>query len=96
MILVSNDDRIPYGCQDSSAATENIFLAAASYGIGTVWVNALMHLRKHAPVKEMLDKMGIPENHTIWSCICMGYPVSDGAALARKEHVVFYPDRSEE
>lgn len=45
LILVSNDNRNPDGCQDASCAAENMMLAAGSYGLGSVWLNPLMTLR---------------------------------------------------
>lgn len=90
IILVSNDERNPYGCQDSSAAAENIFLAAWSYGIGSVWLNPLMTLRNEDPVKTLLDSYGIPENHKIWCMIGLGYPVAEGKLLARNKDVIKY------
>lgn len=45
IVLISNDSRNPYGCQDASVAAENMFLDAWSYGIGSVWLNPLMKLR---------------------------------------------------
>ena len=88
--MVSNDERNPYGCQDSSAAAENIFLAAWSYGIGSVWLNPLMTLRNEDPVKTLLDSYGIPENHKIWCMIGLGYPVAEGKLLARNKDVIKY------
>ena len=88
IILVANDNRNPYGCQDASVATENIMLAAWSYGIGSVWLNPLMTMRDKSPVKEVLDSYGIPENYTIWSAVAMGYPVTEGLRLKKKTDVV--------
>lgn len=90
VILISNDDRNAYGCQDASCAAENIMLAAASYGIGSVWLNPLMTLRGVEPVKSLLDRYGIPAGHTVWAAVALGYPVSGGAALQKKENVVFF------
>ena len=90
LILISNDKRNPDGCQDASCAAENILLAANSYGLGAVWLNPLMTLRNVEPVKEVLDKYKIPENHIIWASIALGYPLSDGAALVKKTDVVYY------
>ena len=92
MILVSNDNRNPYGCQDSSAAVENIMLAAWSYGIGAVWLNPMMTLRNKQPLKEVLDSYGIPENHTVWSAVALGYPVSEGMLLKKKTDVIVWAD----
>lgn len=90
LILVSNDTRNTNGCQDASCAAQNIMLAASSYGLGSVWLNPLMTLRNAEPVKTVLDDFGVPENHTVWATIALGYPVSAGAALAKKTDVVNY------
>ena len=93
VILISNDMRNHDGCQDSSCAAENMFLAANSYGIGSTWVNALMTLRDVEPAKNILDELGIPENHIVWCTACFGYPVEAGNKLAKKLNVVKYIDR---
>lgn len=90
IILISNDERNPDGCQDASCAAENILLAAHSYGIGTVWINMLMTLRKKEPVKSILDDFGIPDNHRIWCMVAMGYPLTEGILLAKKRNVVYF------
>ena len=89
LILVSNDNRNYNGCQDASCAAENILLAAHSYGLGACWLNVLRTLRNTEPVKEVLDEFGVPENHTVWSMIALGYPAEEGKLLARKEVVHF-------
>lgn len=88
IILVSNDVRNKYGCQDASCAAENIMLAATSLGIGSVWLNPLMTLREVSPVKELLDEYAIPDNHIVWAMIALGYPVSEGVGLQKNEKVV--------
>ena len=88
LILVSNDKRNVDGCQDASCAAENMMLAAQSFGIGSVWLNPLMTLRDVSPVKEMLDDLGIPTGHTVWASVAMGYPVSEGVLLKKKDDVI--------
>ena len=88
MILVSNDQRNPDGCQDASCAAENIMLAAKSYGISSVWLNPLMTLRNEEPVKTVLDQFGVPENHIVWASVALGYAVSEGNLLKKKENVI--------
>ena len=90
LILISNDSRNHNGCQDASCAAENIFLAAHSYGIGSVWLNALMSLRNEEPVKSVLDEFGIPATHTVWCMASLGYPLEEGTLLAKKKDVVVY------
>ena len=93
VVLISNDARNPYGCQDASLAAENMFLAAYSYGIGSVWLNALMQLRDKEPAKSLLDELGVPAGHTVWCTAAFGYPVADAAGPARKQNVIRYADR---
>lgn len=90
MILISNDNRNPNGCQDASCAAENMLLASHSYGLGAVWLNPLRNLRDAEPVKEILDGFEIPENHTVWSAIALGYPAGEGASPKKKDSVVTY------
>ncbi len=90
IVLVSNDCRNPDRCQDASCAEENMMLAAWSYGIGSVWLNPLMTLRDNKHVKDILDRFGIPENHTIWSTVAMGYPTTEGVKLKKNPDVIHW------
>lgn len=92
LILISNDERNANGCQDASCAAQNIFLAAHSYGLGSVWLNALMTLCGEPDIRALLDSYGIPANHRVWCMAAVGYPAAPGAALAKKKDVVFYVD----
>lgn len=96
LVLVSNDKRAPYGCQDASCASENIMLAAWSYGLGSVWLNPLMTLRDKGPVKSVLDGLGVPPTHTVWSMIALGWPAAEGALLQKKTNVIRWADEQEE
>ncbi len=88
LILVSNDDRNANGCQDASCAVENMLLAAHSYGLGAVWLNALRSLRHAEGVEAILDEFGIPAGHTVWSAVALGYPAGEGALLRKKDSVI--------
>ncbi len=88
LILVSNDDRNANGCQDASCAAENMLLAAHSYGLGAVWLNALRSLRHAKGVEAILDEFGIPAGHTVWSAVALGYPAGEGALLRKKDSVI--------
>lgn len=88
IVLVSNDNRNKYGCQDASCAAENMMLAAHSYGIGSVWLNPLMTLRDVNPVKSVLDDFGVPRNHTVWCMLALGYPEYAGKLLKKNDKVV--------
>lgn len=88
VVLVSNDERNASGCQDASCAAENMMIAAASYGVGSVWLNPLRTLRHAEPVSSFLDDCGIPENHIVWAMIALGYPASDVGSPQRRSDVV--------
>lgn len=90
LILISNDTRNPDGCQDASCAAQNIFLAAHSYGLGSVWLNALMTLCDEPEIRALLTSYGIPANHRVWCMAAVGYPAAPGVTLAKKKDVVFY------
>lgn len=92
LVLITNDSRNINGAQDASCAAENMMLAAWSYGIGSVWLNPLLTLRKVEPVKSMLDKLGVPENHIVYSMLALGYPASEAVLLAKNKDVVVWVD----
>lgn len=88
VILISNDRRNENSIQDSACAAENMMLAANSYGIGSVWINALKTLCDETEIREFLDSLEIPQQHIVWATIAMGYPAKKATALAKKQNVV--------
>lgn len=90
LILVSNDRRNKDGVQDSSCAAENMMLAAQSYEIGSVWINALMTICDEPQIREMLDQYELPKNHIVWATLALGYPQVPGKLLAKKTTVVYW------
>jgi nitroreductase len=72
-IAVCGDQEISpdYWIQDCSAATENILIAAASLGLGAVWLGC--HPRK-ARVEAIRRILGIPDRIGVLSLIPIGYP----------------------
>ncbi|HEY60711.1 MAG TPA: nitroreductase family protein [Anaerolineae bacterium] len=60
--------------QDCSAATENILIAAAGLGLGTVWIGAYPKEDVTQTIAEILD---IPQDVFPLSLIYVGYPAED-------------------
>ncbi len=58
-----------YPIQDLSVASENIFLQAAEFGLGTVWKNVPPAL---VPAVKKIIKL--PDNFTLINIIPVGYP----------------------
>ncbi|MFH1288438.1 MAG: nitroreductase family protein [bacterium] len=59
-----------YFLEDGSAATENIILAAESFGVCSCWVAG----HKKAYCEDIKKILGVPDNLIIISLISIGYP----------------------
>lgn len=73
LIIPSNDKESPYGKEDNACALENIFLAAHSLGIGSVWINQLRGICDNPEIREILTSFGVPENHVVYGMAALGY-----------------------
>ncbi len=60
--------------EDTSAASENILLAAHAMDLGTVWCGIYPQMDRVARFSTMLD---LPETIIPLSCICIGHPVGE-------------------
>ncbi|MDD3643540.1 MAG: nitroreductase family protein [Candidatus Krumholzibacteria bacterium] len=60
-----------YWVQDCSAATENILVAAAALGLGSVWLGCHPRQERVAAVREIL---GIPASIGVLSLVALGRP----------------------
>ncbi len=84
LIIPSNEKSSPFGKEDNACAMENIFLAAASLGIGSVWINQLRDVCDAPAVRALLRGYHIPDDHTVYGLAALGY--ADGAS-APKERI---------
>lgn len=74
LIIVSNEASNPWGRDDDACALENIFLAAHSMGISSVWINQLSSDNCNRPeVRKFLTELGVPENHVVHGVAALGY-----------------------
>lgn len=73
LIIPSNLADSRFGREDNACALENIFLAAASLGIGTVWINQLQGICDEPAIRELLDEFGIPADHVVYGMAALGY-----------------------
>lgn len=88
LILVSNSKENPNTIQDSACAVENIMLAANSFGIGSVWLNALKTICEEPEIRAMLSELEVPSDHTVWSTIALGFPAEEPEMPMRKMDVI--------
>ncbi|MBL7100602.1 MAG: nitroreductase family protein [Nanoarchaeota archaeon] len=62
-----------YYLEDGCNASENILLAAKSFGIGSCWVAG----DKKDYCKDIKELIGVPPDYKIISLLPLGYPISD-------------------
>lgn len=74
LIIPSNEKTSPFGREDNACALENIFLAAHSFGIGSVWINQLNQISERPAVREILKEFGILDDHVVYGMAALGYP----------------------
>jgi nitroreductase len=80
--IARNDSSIRYWVQDCSAAVENILIAAAGLGLGTVWIGSYPKEEVMAIEREIL---GIPESIVPLALIYVGYPGEERPARTQYE-----------
>lgn len=74
IIIPSNERDSRYGMEDNACALENIFLAAHSFGIGSVWINQIRDICDLPSVRSLLKEWGVPDNHVVYGIAALGYP----------------------
>ena len=73
LILVSNERANGNAFADTGCAMENMFLAAHSLGLATVWINQLKDTCDLPEVRALLDEFGVPASHTVCATVALGY-----------------------
>ena len=73
IIIATNHRESRHGCPDCSCALQNIFLAAHSLGIGSVWINQLNATCDMPEVRAELTKVGVPVDHVVYGMAALGY-----------------------
>ena len=74
LLIPSNERDSRYGKEDNACALENIFLAAYSYGVGSVWINQLQGICDSENIRPVLNEIGVPEDHVVYGMAALGYP----------------------
>ncbi len=83
VIVVLGDKTSEWWKEDCAAATENLLLAAAHLGLGTVWCGI-----KKDQASAVRRILGIPEKLAVLCIVPIGYP-----AEAPSAHTKFRPDK---
>lgn len=88
LILVSNRKDNGNGKLDTGCAMENMFLAAHSLGLSTVWINQLGDISDDPGVRRALTSFGIPEDHVVLGTVALGYAQGEIPAAKERTGVV--------
>ncbi len=88
ILIPSNERGSRFGREDDACAMENIFLAAHSLGIGSVWINQLQDVCDRPAIRQVLDSFGIPADHVVYGLAALGYADDTKAEKARTGKVV--------
>lgn len=63
--------------EDNACALENVFLAAHSHGVGSVWINQMQNICDSPAIRQILDELGVPSDHVVFGMAALGYPAPD-------------------
>ncbi len=80
--IAQSDSSIKFWVQDCSAAVENILIAAAGLGLGTVWLGSYP---KEDVINIEREILGIPESVVPLALIYVGYPGEERPARTQYE-----------
>lgn len=89
VILVLAEGNIDTFVEDGSCVLENMMIAAASLGLGSVWVHREREIFDSREGKELLRRWNLPETLRGVGSIAIGYPAGlAGEAARRKDNYV--------
>jgi nitroreductase len=91
-IAVCGDPKLSerYWDQDGAAATENVLLAAASLGLGAVWLGCHPRTERKSAIRKVL---AIPEEVEILSLISIGHPAETKPARTQYDDTRVHRER---
>ena len=85
IILVLAEGAASTFTEDGSCVLENMMLAAASLGLGSVWVHREREIFDSPDGKKLLNEWGLPETLRGVGSIALGYPAVPAADAAKRK-----------
>lgn len=77
ILMPSNITGGNWSKEDNACALENVFLAAHSHGVGSVWINQMQNINDRPAIRAILDELGVPADHSVTGMAALGYPAPD-------------------
>jgi nitroreductase len=90
LAIAKNDSAYRFWVQDCSAASENLLIAAAGMGLGTVWIGAYP---KEDVMQSLRDILQIPDEIYPLNIIYIGHPAEDKEARTQFDESRVHWDR---
>lgn len=85
LVIASAEKDYLFAKEDCSCALENVFLAAKSLGIGSVWINQLRTICDVPSIRAILTELQIPEDHDVFGMAALGYPAVEPKPIEKKQ-----------
>ena len=77
LVMASNVTGGIWTKEDNACALENVFLAAHSHGVGSVWINQMQNINDRPAIRAILDELGVPADHSVTGMAALGYAAPD-------------------
>ena len=87
-IIISGDEKSIMPQVDCALANQNMLLAAEALGLGSCWINIVIHLFSGEKGDLWKKELGIPEGYKPFYAASFGYKAEEVSALPRKENAV--------
>ncbi len=84
LIIPSNQRENPFSKEDNACALQNIFLAAHSMGIDSVWINQASKISDEPEIRAILAKLGVPDDHIVFGIAALGYATTPFEGMKEK------------
>jgi nitroreductase len=91
-VVLGNESRSAHWVEDTSAATENLLLAAAGLGLGSVWVAVYPNQEHEDYVRALLN---VPEELRILCLVPVGHPAESKPPRTQYDESRVHYDRYE-
>lgn len=88
IVLASNERESGWAKEDNACALENMFLAAHSFGIGSVWINQLKDICDEPEIRNYLQEVGVPESHVVYGIAALGYAETEAKQDVNKKGII--------
>lgn len=89
VIIATAETDYEFAKEDCACALENIFVAAHSLGIGSVWINQLREICDREQVRALLTKLNIPQNHSAFGMAALGYANGEAKQVNKIDCIEF-------